>query len=341
MKKFIVIVLIVSLFSTVSYANTKIPEEIGIETQDEKIEYSKLTQKQKDILSTYGVTEKEIVNMTLQEVTDDISNGNIVMSKRSMYTVEYNSNGIPIELKDNLNIKSLSTENLNGLRQTYTYEEIAKLDKKYLDSLFSNSNLKSVATSPNNYINVSSVPDGGGTNNYFNPSVQTGSSYLNHYVGVAKGFNKHIFSLSSNPTYGTYSYYLFGEWDGVTVDPEGLVGSPGGTHEGVDLKNAVSGKPVRSGTNGIVKAKNTGGSLYGYITMYDSRMNKSFTYMHVSNTTVSDNQEITTVTPLGIQSALNHVHFQVMKNNTLSIPSGKDDNISCFLPYLYMEWYID
>ncbi|HHY42658.1 MAG TPA: M23 family metallopeptidase [Thermoanaerobacterales bacterium] len=300
---------------------------------------------QKNILKAYGLSEDEIANIDLQTIRDTLRNGTIVDSSWFGDEPKYGTNDIPSHLEKIIASKNLSDRQMKGLRQRgYTYEEIAEMDNKTIESIVGSVSLLSAsnANPPEGYQYVAEVPDGGGTNEYFHPDVSVTTNQLNWYVSASKEFTKHIYNMSSNPPIGTYSYYLYGEWDGVTVDPLGEYdGIPGGTHEGVDVKHTTAGKTVISATEGVVIRCDPGGSLDGYVQIYDDYLNETITYMHVSNTELREGHEVDTETVLGIQSKkLNHVHFQAYDAENTSIPSGKDDVLYCRIPYGFMTWYL-
>lgn len=300
-----------------------------------------LTKNQIKILKAYGLSEKEISNITLDTIRDTLKHGKIVnTSVFGKAPVDDGTNRIPERLKEKFNSLNLSMQQLEGLRRAgYTFDEIANKDKSTINSIIAPSTL--TATPPSGYNNYPNIPNGGGAVNYFNPAVSIDSSDINFYVYFSREYTKHIFNLSSDPADGTYSYYLYGEWDGTSVDPYGTYdGIPGGTHEGVDVKYNY-GANVYNATPGIVLRTQIGGDLDGFIQIYDDYLNETITYMHVNNTTLSQNDTVLTTTKLGTQSTLmGHVHFQAYDSNSTQMPTGKDDTLECASPYNFMTWYI-
>lgn len=301
---------------------------------------NQLTNNQRKILKAYGLSEKEISNITLDTIRDTLKNGKIVdNSVFGKAPVDDGTNKIPERLKEKFNSLNLSEQQLEGLRRAgHTFDEIANKDKSTINSMLAASTL--TATPPYGYNNYSNIPDGGGAVNYFNPAVSITSSDIAWYVSASKQYTKHIFNLSSDPAYGTYSYYLYGEWDGTSVDPYGTYdGILGGTHEGVDAKYNY-GANVYNATPGTVLTAVTGGPLDGYVQVYDDYLAESITYMHVNNTTLSQNNPVNTSTQLGTQSTkMGHVHFQAYDSGTY-MPSGQDDTLECRIPYGFMTWHI-
>lgn len=190
---------------------------------------------------------------------------------------------------------------------------------------------------PDNYQYVASVPDGGGTDEYFHWSINVTQDYLNWYVSASKQFAQHIFTENTT-SHLRWSYYLYGEWDnGTTVDPLGAYdGVIGGTHEGVDVRHTASGRPVKSASQG--KVINVSPNNGGTVQILDD-LGSVVTYMHIGTPNVVVNEPVYTFTTLGSQStSYGHSHIQVKSDS--SIPSGQDDNLECLPPYSYMTWYI-
>lgn len=337
MKKIISILLILGLLSIPVLASDQ------LSTQSSSAEIQ-LTKNQINILKAYGLSEKEIADIDLETIRKTLKNGTIVDSSWFAEKPEYGTNDIPSHLEKIIASKHLSERQMKGLRQRgYTYDEIAEMEAKTIESIVGPASLLTRGTPPSGYNCVSQVPDGGGTNEWFNPDVDVDTNSLNWYVSASKNYAKYIFNEYSNPlpTGFAYSYYLYGEWDDVTVDPYGYYdGIPGGTHEGVDVKHPTSGKAVRSATNnGIVVGK--GSSYGGYVQVYDSYLNETITYMHIGTTPLNIGNPVSKGTAIGSQStSYNHAHFQAKDGNTTSIPSGQDDTLYCRIPYGFMTWYL-
>lgn len=141
----------------------------------------------------------------MQTIRDTLRNGTIVDSSWFGDEPKYGTNDIPSHLEKIIASKNLSDRQMKGLRQRgYTYEEIAEMDNKTIESIVGSVSLLSAsnANPPEGYQYVAEVPDGGGTNEYFHPDVSVTTNQLNWYVSASKEFTKHIYNMSSNPPIG-------------------------------------------------------------------------------------------------------------------------------------------
>ncbi len=170
----------------------------------------------------------------------------------------------------------------------------------------------STLSAPSGFIGPVTVPDGGGSDEYFHWYVPVDSSSLNWYCSASKEYAQYIYNEYSNPLPAvlTWSHYLYGEWDDVHQ-----------THQGVDVWHN-NGTPVRNVTGNnsykgeVIDTSTT--SLGGYVQVYDSYLDETITYMHIGTPAVSRGQFITAGTQIGYQSSsYGHTHFQAYDGKVL------------------------
>ncbi|HWP96359.1 MAG TPA: hypothetical protein VN426_05875 [Syntrophomonadaceae bacterium] len=249
--------------------------------------------------------------------------------------------------------KSFSLSQIDALiDKGYTYDEILDLSADKVDKILtqdlnsseiteyeaskkSTGTAASVtATPPAGYTCVASVPNGGGTNEWFHPSTNTTETYINYIVALARTGAQNIFNSSYTYPDLRYSYYLCGEWG---EDP----GYTTWCHEGIDLKNAVnSTASVRSPISGVVTKSSTSGK---YVNIYNSGLGITMNFQHLNNIdgtgVLAEGQYVSENQFLGNQNTSDgHVHVQTCAHaNCTSVHSGRDLTLNCINPYSYIQ----
>ncbi len=238
----------------------------------------------------------------------------------------------------------------------YTYDEISKMTLDQANSILTKElNAEELAryntaitaikngaspdsilsTPPSGYTCVASVPDGGGTDEWFHPNVNTTDSTISGIVSDAKAGARKIFKNSTlNYPNIQYSYYLCGEWG---EDP----GYENWCHEGVDLKNAVSPTAAAySPISGVVSLSSTSGK---YVNIYNSSLQITMNFQHLNNIdgtgALLEGKSVSSGQYLGNQNTSDgHVHVQVCSHpNCQSVHSGRDLTLNCIKPYQYIK----
>lgn len=141
----------------------------------------------------------------------------------------------------------------------------------------------------------------------------------------------YIFTDSNTDNF-RYNYYIYGEFD-----------SSIGTHEGVDLQDIADySHQVRSVTPGKVVGKDVYG--WGTLQIYDSYLNETITYMHMTNIQKNVGDNVYVGDYIGKQGSVgtgsNHLHFMAVDYNSTYIPTGTDNNLESSQPGGYLFWYI-
>ncbi len=238
----------------------------------------------------------------------------------------------------------------------YTYDEISKMSLDQVNSILTkdlnaeelasyNAAITAIkngtspdailATPPAGYTHVAVVPDGGGTDEWFHPNVNTTESTISGIVTDAKAGARKIFNnYSLNYPDIRYSYYICGEWG---EDP----GYENWCHEGVDLKNAVSPTAaVYSPISGVVSKSSTSGK---YVNIYNSSLGITMNFQHLNNVDgtgkLLEGQPVSAGQFLGNQNTTDgHVHVQVCTHaSCTSVHSGRDLTLVCIKPYQYIK----
>lgn len=226
-------------------------------------------------------------------------------------------------------ISEMSIETVNNiLTKDLDMDEIAKYNAA------NEKNLGITATAPNEYTCVASVPDGGGTNEWFHPNANTTENTISNIVNSAKAGAQNIFDSSYTYPNLRYSYYLFGEWG---EDP----GYENWCHEGVDMKHAVtSTASVYSPISGVVSKSSSSGK---YVNIYNSSLGITMNFQHLNDvqgtTTLAEGEPVEAGQYLGKQNTTDqHVHVQVCSHsNCTSVHSGRDLTLNCISPYSYID----
>ena len=283
-------------------------------------------------MRAHGLTEKGINNIDIKTIRNVLRNGVIVDSEKFSPEPDWSKNKLTANLKEKISKKKISEIQLRSLNNLgYTYEEIADMDIATVEALTGD---VTIMAAPPGYVGPVTVPDGGGTNEYFHPSVAVDINSLNWYVSASKQYAQYHFNEYSNPLPSAlrWSYYLYGEWDNIHL-----------THEGVDVRH-TNGRPVRNVTGNdshkglVIK---TGPELVGFVQVYDAYLNQTITYMHIGIPTVQPNQQITKGMQIGTQSVRDgHTHFQAFDGYSTRIPAAKYNTLECRIPYGFMTWWL-
>lgn len=318
MKKLISFLLVITLILGLS---------VPALAQDAK-QHPYLTQNQMKILKEYGLSEKEIAEIDIEGIRNVLKYG-----IRNVGKSDWDKNKITPEIKDKLEKKNLSESKVNQLNNRgYTYAEIADMDTETVENLLGP---VTIMSAPAGYNGPVTVPDGGGSNEYFHWNVSVDASALDWYASASKMYAQYHFDEYSNPLPSNlrWSYYLYGEWDDSKL-----------THQGVDVQHS-NGRPVKNVIgNSLFKGEviaATGTSLNGYVQVYDSYLDVTVTYMHIGTPKVSRGQYILAGEVIGSQSSsTGHTHFQAVDGKTTSIPAASYNTLSTRSPYSIMTWYI-
>jgi len=292
-----------------------------------------LTENQQNILRAHGLTDEQISDIDLETIREVLREGIVVdPSKFIKEKPKYSEQKIPENLKTKLNEKGLTSEKIDTLRNLgFGYPEMLKLDSSTINKIFS-PDVTIQSSPPPGYQYVETVPDGGGTDEWFHPDVDVDQNSINWYVDASKQCAKALFDESDTSKLD-YSYYLYGEWD-----------SSIGTHEGVDMDHSNGhGRPVKTVTPGeVIRIV----SSLGAVQIYDDYLEETITYMHMQDiddyVAVGDIVSVGDV--IGEQGSVGaygaHVHFQAYDGRSYSIPSGRDNDLLCRIPYGFMTWYL-
>lgn len=189
------------------------------------------------------------------------------------------------------------------------------------------------ATAPSNFNCVASVPDGGGTDEWFHSNANTTESTINTVVADAKSIAQSIFDSSAGYPTIRSSYYLFGEWG---EDP----GREKWCHEGIDMQHATqTTASVYSPISGYVTRSSTSGK---YVNIYNSDLGITVNIQHLDHLdgtdTLVEGSYVFEGQYLGNQNTTNrHVHLQVCNHEECtSVHTGQDLNLECVRPYDYL-----
>lgn len=188
-------------------------------------------------------------------------------------------------------------------------------------------------SAPAGYTKVASVPDNGGTDEWFHPNVNTTETTINTVVSGAKSIAKTIFNTTS--TYPTirYSYYLCGEW-GEDAGRENWC------HEGIDMRHTTSSTAsVYSPISGYVSKSSTSGK---YVNIYNENLGITVNIQHLDNVAgtgaLVEGSYVSKGQFLGNQNTTdNHVHLQICTHSECTeVHSGRNLDLSCVRPDLYI-----
>ncbi len=233
----------------------------------------------------------------------------------------------------------------------YTYDEISKMTTEEVDKILTKglneeelasynaakeSEAEAIAaTPPAGYTIVATVPDGGGTNEYFNPAVNTTENTIASIIADAKLGCKKIFDTTYNYPNVTYANYLSGE---CGEDP----GRESWCHEGVDLAHKVYAIAAAYSPrgNGVVTLSSTSGK---YVNIWFPSLGVTMNFQHLndldSTGTLLEGQPVNLMQFLGRQNTTDaHVHVQTCTHNQCTqIHSGRELNYECVKPYAYIK----
>lgn len=186
------------------------------------------------------------------------------------------------------------------------------------------------ATAPSGYTKVVTVPNGGGSNEWFHPDVDTTEDTIDEVVLGAESIAERVFDSTTNTIRS--SYYLCGEWG---EDP----GVENWCHEGIDMQNrTVSTANVYSPISGYVSKSSTSGK---YVNIYNEELGITVNFQHLNNVDgtgdLVEGSYVEEGQYLGNQNTTdNHVHMQVCTHTECtSVHSGRDLTLHCERP----DWY--
>lgn len=229
----------------------------------------------------------------------------------------------------------------------YMLEEIERMTPEIVDSILTagltaeelahyyrarngNSAYALTATAPSGYTKVVTVPNSGGSNEWFHPDVDTTEDTIDEVVSGAESIAERVFDSTTNTIRS--SYYLCGEWG---EDP----GYENWCHEGIDMQNrTVSTASVYSPISGYVSKSSTSGK---YVNIYNEELGITVNFQHLNNVDgtgdLVEGSYVEEGQYLGNQNTTdNHVHMQVCTHTECtSVHSGRDLTLHCERP----DWY--
>ncbi|BAE84439.1 hypothetical protein DesLBE_4831 [Desulfitobacterium sp. LBE] len=233
----------------------------------------------------------------------------------------------------------------------YTYDEISKMTIEEVDKILTKDlneeelarynaakepGVKAIAaTAPAGYTRVAIVPDGGGTDEYFHPSVNTTDSTIAGIVADAKLGCKKIFDTTYNYPSITYANYLSGEWG---EDP----GRENWCHEGIDIAHKVytTAAAYSPRGNGVVTLSSTSGK---YVNIWFPSLGVTMNFQHLNDIdgtgALLEGEPVDLMQFLGRQNTTDaHVHVQTCTHyKCTQVHSGRELNYECVKPYAYIK----
>ena len=310
MKKLLTLGLVLSLILSFS-SNTVLAKDT-----------LKLTANQQSILHEYGLTEQQIDKLDLSTLRSALR-GEFIKNRPSAKVPDLSESNVPESTKAKLAEKGITPGQAKSLdNMGFSVDQMLAMDAATVKELAPLSTL----AAPSGYI-YASIPEGGGYE-WLNPNVDINNLAL--FVSSYRRGGAYIFNEASTSNF-RYNYYIYGEWDANI-----------GTHEGVDLQDvATYNRPVRSVTPGVVIGRN---DSLGTVQIYDSYLDETITYMHMTNISVSVGSNVAVGNTIGKQGAQQatgyHLHFQAVDGRTTYISTGKDNILESRQPSGFLVWYI-
>jgi len=341
MKKNMCLLLVLVLMVSFVYSGTVFAQ------QDKEF---KVTEKQAAKLKKWGMSEKELAELTQEKLVKFMRELSAVPGpQKSSGAVEYTQKEVDYynQLLQKKNLTSKQMELLGNLG--YTYNQISLMSKNELDKIISKysdatGELGIMATTYTAY--TKPIPYHGsspGETTYFESSVYVSDDAIMGYCEDAMNVAEWVFSkaynyASSQSTQNIrFSYFLFGEK------------SPG-IHEGLDVQDQQeTHRAISSATPGNVVG--TPGGAYGIVKVYDPVLSETIVYMHMVNIPTAllngTDKDITLNERLGYQgdAGLNdgryHLHLQALDGYwTGTVPLGDNYTLVSRIPYWYLNYHI-
>lgn len=359
MKRSLIYVLIITLILSsgiVSFASNNKPTS-EIESRDKKvIDVLKITEHKRNILHAYGLTDTEINELTIKELKELLSKGEVIDSSK-LYDKSTLDNVFEEEkmlIEQIMASKGVSASELDELAKYYTLESLLNANSKDLEFLKTKVLTSNEIKYKNSELYYSS-PLMASTTSITLPSGQIYDEYgceLNdlscgapdQYICISTipyGGGSHESIYVNNLRYSTINqvasnaremasrifqkstslvvatYYLWSEWGEGYVWVDGVqYDASTWLHEGVDMQTTSSNKSVYSPLD------------YGYakvvwsdsttVCIYDSVLEVTIAYQHVNNS-LSKGDIIPAYGLIGTQSG-NHVHVGVIDGKYENAP---------------------